>query len=126
MDGWRSGSATALQAVGRGFKSLTVHQSFHGPSGCLLDGPFCVKNRQALLFVFREMGYTSQGFSRRTYKDFEKNEGSAYRRGSRALSFFLAILPTFSRACCFRRAGFDAQAADAFARALDPFLQGVL
>lgn len=40
-------------------------------------------------------------------------------------SLFCRLLPTFSRACCFRRAGFDAQVADAFARALDSLLQGV-
>lgn len=42
MDGWRSGSATALQAVGRGFKSLIAHHEFSdqaSPPGLFLSLP---------------------------------------------------------------------------------------
>ena len=38
MVAWRSGSASALQALGRGFKSLSDHQIFDGPR--VFRGPF--------------------------------------------------------------------------------------
>ena len=42
MGDWRSGSATALQAVGRGFKSLIAHHEFldqASPPGLFLSLP---------------------------------------------------------------------------------------
>lgn len=38
MVAWRSGSASALQALGRGFKSLSDHQVFDGSR--VFRGPF--------------------------------------------------------------------------------------